>query len=230
MKIKKPKLTYPVYLFRILSMEAKDIPDVQLKELIDTIHRDGVDKSRQESESMLKQARAEADEIVATAKAKADKLLAEARREQERLENSGRESLKQASRDLLLRVRKQLENLFSSLLKEKTSEVLKDKDISTAIAAMISNWAPEKQDKIDLLIPANQYEPMAKALRKALAEKISAGIEIKASAELTSGFRIAEKEGQAYYDFSAESVSESLALFLNPAMAKIVSDALQQDV
>jgi V/A-type H+-transporting ATPase subunit E len=210
-------------------METKDIPDVQLKELIDTIHRDGVDKVRQESEALLKQARAQADEIVADARAQADALLANARREQERLEHSGRESLKQASRDIMLGVRKQLEVLFSALLKEKTREALKDREITLAIAKMISNWTPERQDKIELLLPQDQFNSMANALRKAMAEKIAAGIEIKAAAELAHGFRVAEKDGNAYYDFSAESITESLSLFLNPAMAKIVSDALRQD-
>jgi len=210
-------------------MEAKDIPDVQLKELIDTIHRDGVDKVRLESEALLRQARAQADEIVAAARAQADALLANARREQEQLEHSGWESLKQASRDLLLGVRKQLEVLFSALLKEKTREALKDREITAAIATMISNWTPERQDKIELLLPQDQFDSMANALRKAMAEKIAAGIEIKAAAELAHGFRVAEKDGNAYYDFSAESIAESLSLFLNPAMAKIVSDALRQD-
>ena len=35
-------------------MEVKDNPDVQLKELIDTIHRDGVDKVRREEHRELK--------------------------------------------------------------------------------------------------------------------------------------------------------------------------------
>ncbi len=210
-------------------MEAKDIPDVQLKELIETIHRDGVDKSRQESESLMKQAKEQADEIIAAAKAKAETLLAEARHEKERMEHSGRESLRQASRDLLLRVRKQLETLFSALLKEKTEATLGDKEITTAITAMISNWTPGNQDKIELLLPPKQFESMAKALKKAFAEKIAAGIEIKAAPDLTNGFRVAEKDGQSYYDFSAESVAESLSIFLNPAMNQIVSDALKQD-
>ena len=210
-------------------MENKDIADVQLKELIDTIHRDGVDKVRQESETLLKQAGAQADEIVAAARAQADALLAGARREQEQLEHSGREALKNASRDLLLWVRKHLEVLFSALLKERSREALKDKEITLAIAAMIANWTPERRDKIEILLPREQFESMAAALRKALAEKIAAGIEIKAAAELTHGFRVAEKDGHAYYEFSAESIAESLSLFLNPAMAKIVSDALQQD-
>jgi V/A-type H+-transporting ATPase subunit E len=211
-------------------MEAKDIPDVQLKELIDTIHRDGVDKTRQESEALLKRAGAQADGIVAAARAQADALLASARHEQERLEHSGRESLKQASRDLLLGVRKQLEALFAALLEEKTREAFKDKEIIAAIAAMISNWTPERLDKIELLLPRERFDSMAKALRQALAGKITAGIEIKAAAEVADGFRVAEKDGQAYYDFSAASIAENLSVFLNPVMAKIVSDALQQEV
>ncbi len=46
---------------------------------------------------------------------------------------------------------------------------------------------------------------------------------------MADGFRVAEKDGHAYYDFSAASIAESLALFLNPAMAGIVADALKQD-
>lgn len=211
-------------------METKDITDVQLKELIDIINRDGVDKVRQESELLLNQARAQAGEIVAVARAQADELLANARREQERIEHSGRASLKQASRDLLLGVRKQLEALFSALLKEKTREALKKEEITTAITTMISNWTPERQDKIELLLPQKQFDAMAKALRKALAGKIATGIEIKAAAEVADGFRVIEKDGKAYYDFSAASIAESLSLFLNPLMAKIIADALQQDV
>jgi V/A-type H+-transporting ATPase subunit E len=210
-------------------METKDIPDIQLKELIDTIHRDGVDKVRHESDALLGQARAKADEIVAAARAQADALLADARKEQARLEHSGRESLKQASRDLMLKVRKQLESLFSALIKEKTLEALTEKEIAAAIAAMVAGWPPERLDTIELVLPQKQFETLSKALRKAMAGKIAAGIEIKASAELVHGFRVAEKNGHAYYDFSAESIAESLALSLNPAMARIMADSLRQD-
>jgi V/A-type H+-transporting ATPase subunit E len=210
-------------------METNDIPDVQLKELIDTIHRDGVDKARQDGDTLLRQARAKADAIVADARAQAEALLANARQEQERLEHSGRESLKHVSRDLLLKVRQQLESLFSALLKEKALQALNDKEITAAIAAMIANWSPERQGKIELLLPSKQFEAMAKALRTAMAGKIAAGIEIKAAAELDNGFRVAEKDGQAYYDFSAASIAESLSLSLNPVMARIVADAMQQD-
>jgi V/A-type H+-transporting ATPase subunit E len=210
-------------------MEANDIPDVQLKELIDTIQRDGVDKARREGDELLAKAREQAAAMVADARGQAEALLAGARREQERLELSGRASLQQASRDLMLQVRKRLETLFAALLKEKAGTALHDQAVTGAIAAMIANWTPERQKQFELLLPPDQFEAMAKALRQALAGTIAAGIEIKAAADVTDGFRVAEKDGHAYYDFSAASLAENLAVFLNPLMARIVADALKQD-
>ena len=209
-------------------MEANEIPDVQLKELIDAINRDGVEKARREQEEILRQARAEGERIRAEARAEADALLARARQEQERLERSGRESLQQAARDLVLKVRQQLEALFAALLKEQARAALHDKEIAVAIAAMISGWSPERREGIEIVLPPERFEPMAKALRQALAARLAAGVEVKAAAEVADGFRVAEKDGRAYYDFSAASVAENLAVFLNPVMAGIVADALKQ--
>ena len=58
--------------------------------------------------------------------------------------------------------------------------------------------------------------------------RLVAGVEVKAAPDVADGFRVAEKDGQAYYDFSAASVAENLAVFLNPVMAGIVGDALKQ--
>jgi V/A-type H+-transporting ATPase subunit E len=211
-------------------MQAKDIHDVQLKELIDTIHRDAVTKGQEESEMLLKQARAKAEMLLSEAQAQADTVLATARREQERLEHSGRESLKQASRDLLLKVRKQLEALFLDLLKEKTTAALNATAFTEAVATMVSNWNPDLQGNIELLLPPQKLSDLTQVLQKSLKEKISSGIEIKTAPNLSTGFQIYEKNGHAYYDFSAESIAESLAVYLNPVMAKIIQESLLRDV
>lgn len=211
-------------------MEVKDIPDVQLKELIETIHRDGVDKGREESELLLKQTHEKADKILSEAKSQAETILNNAKRETERLEHSGKESLKQASRDLLLRVRKQLEALFTEILREKTETALNEKEFSQAILALISNWNPETHGDIEVLLPKEKASAITQTLMKSLGEKISKGIEIKASEDLSQGFRIYEKDSHAFYDFSAESIAENLSVYLNPIMSKIVQESLQQDV
>lgn len=210
-------------------MDANNIPDVQLKELIDSIHREGVDKARQEGEEMVHQAREKAEAIVAEAQAQAEALQAEAQRERERLERSGRESLQQAGRDLLLQVRRRLEGLFAALLREKASQALQDPEIVKALAAMISRWSPGERQQLEVLLPSGQGEALAKALRQALAAKVAQGVEIRVSPDVRDGFRVGEKDGQAYYDFSAAGIAEALAMFLNPALATVLDAGLKQD-
>jgi len=210
-------------------MDDDKIPDVQLKELIDSIHRDGVDKARQEGEEMGRLAREKAAALVAEAQAQAEALLAGARREKEQLERSGRESLQQAGRDLVLKVRRQLEALFAALLREKASQALQDRDIIAAIVAMVSRWTPEQRQELDVLLPEGQGEALARALRQALAAKIAQGIEIKVSPDVRDGFRVSEKDGHAYYDFSAAGIAENLSVFLNPVLAGILEAGLKQD-
>ncbi len=210
-------------------MDDDKIPDVQLKELIDSIHRDGVDKARQEGEEMVRLAREKAAALVAEAQAQAEALLAGARREKEQLERSGRESLQQAGRDLVLKVRRQLEALFAALLREKASQALQDRDIIAAIVAMVSRWTPEQRQELDVLLPEGQGEALARALRQALAAKIAQGIEIKVSPDVRDGFRVSEKDGHAYYDFSAAGIAENLSVFLNPVLAGILEAGLKQD-
>jgi V/A-type H+-transporting ATPase subunit E len=50
-------------------------------------------------------------------------------------------------------------------------------------------------------------------------------VELKADRNLGAGFRIAGKDGSAYYDFSSESVAELLAAYLNPRLGEILKTA-----
>jgi V/A-type H+-transporting ATPase subunit E len=53
------------------------------------------------------------------------------------------------------------------------------------------------------------------------------GVELKADRNLASGFRIANKDGSAYYDFSAESAAEMLSAYLNPRLSEILKTAVK---
>ena len=48
------------------------------------------------------------------------------------------------------------------------------------------------------------------------------GVEIMASSQLQAGFRVSEKGGSAYYDFSDRGITDVLMDFLNPKVAEIL--------
>jgi V/A-type H+-transporting ATPase subunit E len=53
------------------------------------------------------------------------------------------------------------------------------------------------------------------------------GLDVRPVSGIAAGFRIGEKGGAAYYDFSAESIGELLSAYLNPRLAEIMKRAAQ---
>jgi len=58
-----------------------------------------------------------------------------------------------------------------------------------------------------------------------LSGELNKGVELKSSRKLTSGFHISNKDGSAYYDFSADAVVEMLSAYLNPKLAEIMKSS-----
>jgi V/A-type H+-transporting ATPase subunit E len=53
-----------------------------------------------------------------------------------------------------------------------------------------------------------------------LKSELKAGVVLKGERSVGAGFKIAAKDGSAYYDFSAESVADLLSAYLNPRLAE----------
>ena len=65
------------------------------------------------------------------------------------------------------------------------------------------------------------------SLKTALKAEIKKGLEIKPDKTLTAGFRIGVKNGAAFYDYSAESLAEMFAAYLNPKVAALMKVAAE---
>ena len=59
----------------------------------------------------------------------------------------------------------------------------------------------------------------------ALKAKMLGGVTLKANDNLDGGFRIAVKDGAAYYDYSAEAVTDMLANYLSPRVTALLKEA-----
>ena len=66
---------------------------------------------------------------------------------------------------------------------------------------------------------------LEKSLTAALKAEIKKGLEIKPDKTLSAGFRIGVKNGAAFYDYSAESLAEMFAAYLNPKVAGLLKVA-----
>ena len=199
--------------------------DAQLKEIIEKIKKDGVETAEEKADSILKDATKEGEEIIAEANAKAEKILSDAKKKAEKTEQSGREALKQASRDMKLTVQKELESMFNRVMHHEVSATLKDDILENAIITVVTAWSKEKSSDINVLLSEEDKNKLSEHLLNRLQSEIKKGIEIKAAPGVESGFRIEEKDGAAYYNFTSQGITEALAQYVNPMLAKLLRES-----
>ncbi|MDR0590114.1 MAG: V-type ATP synthase subunit E [Spirochaetaceae bacterium] len=203
--------------------------DIQLQELIDKIKKDGIESASEEALRLKTQAEGEAKHIVDAARREAADIIAKGKADAERAEKAGAAALEQASRNLVLVFKKEIETLLDKIIALKTETLYTDEALKAVLPELLKNWASKGSDSLDILLSEKDRKALEGYFTGKLASELNRGVELKTDRNLAAGFRIAEKDGSAYYDFSAESVAELLSAYLNPRLAEILKNAVKDN-
>ena len=200
--------------------------EIQLQELIDQIKKDGVQAAEAQAEAIITAAKAEADKIVADAKAEAEKLVADAKAENERTVKSAEDAIRQAGRNLLISFRESVTKELKAIAGENVNAVYSSDAFAALIVKAVECWAakPDAED-ISVILNADDLASLEQTVLAALKAKMLGGVTLKANDNLDGGFRIAVKDGAAYYDYSAEAVTDMLANYLSPRVTALLKEA-----
>ena len=195
--------------------------DVQLKELIETIKKDGIENAQQQAETIVRKAEEQAKEIIAVAESKSTEIISSAKEEAEKSEQAGNEALKQSGRDLMLNLRNQIEEMFTRIIEQEAKEALSGNIIEDGIVSILKGWKDDIAD-LSVLLPEDTLKKIESGLKNKLSNEIKKGIKIKPFPGIESGFRISEKDGAAFYDFSGKEMSDILSKYLNPRLGELL--------
>ena len=200
--------------------------EIQLKELIDQIKKDGVDAAESEAQAILKAAKDEAEKIILSAKAEAEGILQEAKKENERITKSSEEAIRQAGRNLLISFRESVTRELKAVIGENVTAVYSSDAFAGLIISIVEGWAkkPDAED-ITVVLNAQDLDKLEAVLLAAIKEKMLKGVTLKANDNFDGGFRIAVNNGSAYYDYSAEAVVDMLSNYLSPKVTKLLKEA-----
>lgn len=199
--------------------------DIRVQELLDRIKKDGVESAEAEAARIRQEAESRRDSIVAAAEKEARAIVERAKADAARMEESGKAALVQASRDLLLAFRGQVEQTLGLIVKTDVEGAFDADVIKKALPAILEAWARDGRDDLTVLLPAKDLKSLDAYFRDKLAGAFKKGLEIKPLKDTKAGFRIAEKGGAVYYDFSAASVADMIGAYLNARLASIVAEA-----
>lgn len=200
--------------------------DVQLQELIDKIKKDGVTAAEDEAKKIIAASEEKADSIVADAQAKAAEIIKNAKLETERMEKSSEEAIVQAGRNMLLSFKDSLVGELEGLVQAETEKALSKDVLAKLIPETVKAWSKNTDaSQLSVLLAEKDLKALEDAFTSELKAEIAKGMEIKPDKTLSAGFRIGINNGAAYYDYSAESLAEMFAAYLNPKVAGLLKVA-----
>ena len=196
--------------------------DIQLDDLIEKIKKEGIESAKAEAASIISQAEETAAKMQEEAKQKAASIVEAAQEEADRSELAGKAALEQASRNLVLSFKGEIQGLLNALTAKAVGDAYTADVIRDVLPGLIKNWADKAEDSLAVLLPEEDLRKLDDAFASSLASVIKGGVELKAVKKLDKGFHIMEKDGAAFYDFSADAVAEMLSAYLNPKLAEIL--------
>ena len=187
----------------------------ELQQLLEKIQRDGVDKANAEAAAIVAKAKAEADTIVKKAQEDAAAAEAKGKAEAEAYAARARETISQAARDTVLKVKEDVTKLLTQLLAQDVSAALATEAVPLAAAA------------VKELVTGSGAEVAASAklvdaLRAQLAAQAQNGVKVVADEMTGAGFTVKLDNGRVEHDFTDAAISEALAQRLRSDLAALL--------
>jgi V/A-type H+-transporting ATPase subunit E len=198
--------------------------EIQVQELIDKIKKDGINTASEEASKIKAGAEAEAKRIIENAKKEADDIINRGKQDAERFEKAGIAAIEQASRNLVLVFKDEVQALLNRIVSQYVGSNYGEDVLKNALPELVKSWAAKSGNDIAVLLPESELSKLQSFFNERLADELRKGVELKSSRKLGSGFHISNKDGSAYYDFSAEAVVDLLSAYLNPKLAEIMKN------
>ncbi len=196
----------------------------QLQALLDRINEEGVKKTGAECEKLLAAAREQAAGIRAAAEADAKQTLAKAKKEADLLVEKGREALRQAARDTLLSLRRQLQERMQKVVKTCVTETLAGDSLIPLLAEVVKACAKdlEGDNRLEVFVPPAELAQLEKELLARLGNDLRDAPEFSPEKSVRAGFKLKIAGAEVVYDFTDEALADVLCQYLNPKLAELI--------
>ena len=188
----------------------------ELQQLLEKIQRDGVDKANAEAAAIVAKAKAEAEALVKKAQEDAAAAAAKGKADAEAYATRARETIAQAARDTVLKVKDDVTKLLTKLLAQDVTAALATEAVPIAAAAvkeLVSGSATAEVAASAKLV---------EALRAQLAAQAQGGVKVVADEMTGAGFTVKLDNGRVEHDFTDVAIANALAQRLRADLAALL--------
>ncbi|MBU4376175.1 MAG: hypothetical protein KKD29_01705 [Candidatus Omnitrophica bacterium] len=194
-----------------------------LKNLIEKIREEGIKAAEDKARAIEGKAKKLADNIVQDARHKADDIIKRGEEEAKKTEESGYASLKQAGRDIMISLRKEINSMLSKITAGRMREALTPAEMAKVISAIIKEGPKTSKEGVIISANSKDIEKLEKSLMAELGDEIKQGITLKRSDEITGGFIISYDSGKSYFDFTDKSLAAHISFRMNQKLKELLN-------
>jgi V/A-type H+/Na+-transporting ATPase subunit E len=202
--------------------QGDNLMDVKLENIIEKIRKEAVEKGQSESDAIIEEAREKADQVIKDAEEKAEAMVKEAEKEAENMRKNSCQAIKQAARDIELSLKEKITLLFDRVFKNAVGQTMKPEFLESLISDIVKHW--NKKGSVDIAVNDDIRNDLEKVLFAGLDDELKKSVTLTPAPGLTHGFRVKDKDGSVYYDFSDETIAETLKAFISPNLRDILNN------
>ena len=189
----------------------------KLQELTDRLYKDGVEKARNEAETILADAGKKKDEIIRKAEMDAAAILERGRKDADALRSRTESELAMAARQAEGALKQRIVNILSdTVLTEGVQNALNDETLlNNLIVSTTGAWAGDGEiPEISLILNDDKSDKFITGLKSLLKKQLDNGLGIEFSKRMKSGFRIESKDGSYAMSFTEKDFEEYFRSFI----------------
>jgi vacuolar-type H+-ATPase subunit E/Vma4 len=198
----------------------------ELKGQIEKIQQEGIQAAEEKAKAIEDQARRAADRAVEEAGKEAEKIIADAKGKALLMEEGGKAALKQAGRDFLISLRKEIAAMLDRVVTAHVHKALTAEELAVLITDLVKDSRLDAKKGIIISLRKEDLEKLEKGLFNELRGEIKKGVTLKASDEIEGGFLISYDSGRSYYDFTDKALAHYISLQLKPKLAGILNGSV----
>jgi V/A-type H+-transporting ATPase subunit E len=184
------------------------------------LKQDGIDAAKAEAAQILAEARSQAAEIRQQAQAESDKLKKDALRELENQRLRHTNEVRLLARDIMLKVKQDIERVAMRLLRTKVGEVLSSEEvIRTAILELVRNPSPGQEWEVS--VGSRISLPLVQAVVNELFKEPHVRVVLAEEFHRT-GLEFRTHGGTEVLELSEDSILEAFRHLMSPELSRLI--------
>ena len=198
----------------------------KLQELTQKLYTVGVEKAKNEGETILAEAQKKAKEILKNANTEAEKIIEKAKAESSDLKKKTESELALSSKQVITTVKNRIINLNTlDLLSKDIKNSLNENDfIKSLIELVVKKWDVDDAQSTDLqvILPKDKKDEFDKFIKAKINNLLAKGLEINFDEDFKSGFKIAPKDNSYIINFEQEDFDNFFKTYLRAKTANLL--------